>query len=146
MLHVPDFLYGLTPKDLAGQTLSINHDFQQQTLLAVQVLLFSPRVPDDRLWIVTHFAAHADAGGAQTLDEFQIEEVDDGSTVRGFIQRELGLAVGTFVQIQPGITYVVRPGNRLRYNFVFSAGVAGNLASISVAGFQIPRGNIQLVG
>lgn len=100
-------------------------------------------VPEDRVLLLRSALAHADGGGAQTVNTVQII-IFPNDDINLQIVLAMNITTGA-----PGEAMVawsgevfVPPGASVAGLGGFSAAVAANLVNFSAAGLLIPRGNI----
>ena len=140
-----EFLYGLTQKDAQTQPVL------QRTLAtvltsqaAVSVSATITPVPNDKVLFVTLASAQCNAGAGQTTDDVRIVIEDDVGNSIGTIGRA-HTAANLFHNLNlDSLNVVLMPGERLRATGTFNAAGVANLVFLTVHGFMLPRGNLQL--
>lgn len=146
---VPDSLWLPSAKDaqaqLAAETVS-----QQLTIsgLLAQINVQSNPIPADRVFILTWFAVRATPGGAQTVDQWELDihPVASGASAAAMLRFErVGGVNATYGQAFSCQVWVP-PGAFLSLAVDFSAGAVLNEARLAWHGLLFPRGTIQVGG
>lgn len=151
MLQLPSS-YQFTPKDLTGSGLAWKRvrkqlNGAQADFSALQVEDFG-RVDTDRVWLVTQVTMQGTATNAtEFFSRGYITENDANGTPVGLLAQfqnksQLALLIeGETIRT----AYLIQPGNHLRA-FAHFEGATGNIIVWDVAGWLIPRANIEFAG
>lgn len=149
--------YEFTPKDLQGVSLEWKRVRTQSQGIQDDFSLLQEsdfgRVPDDRVWLITQASMQATPGGGQgILWGFLTEnaKLETGGAPVGLVIHFKPWYGGTVDYIDGDtqqLSYAIQPGNHIRAFAHFTVGIGNsNLVIFDVAGWVIPRANIQLSG
>lgn len=146
MLTIPS-AYQFTPKDLTGTSLTwwrqmVQLNGAQASFSALTQWLV---VPNDQVLLLTHVDTSATPGGAQNFVNSFFTENDAIGTPVGNIWTSFSgsaAAVNGLGNAGP-LNYLIRGGHTIRAFATFDAGAVSNLIQWTLAGWLIPRGNIQ---
>jgi hypothetical protein len=151
--------YQFTPKDLQGSGLAWKRVRKQLNGLQTSFSWLQEtdfgRVPSDRVWMITHLACQGTPGliGDDFLHAYFTEndKLETGGAPVGLIGH-LTVVVGG--RATDGFTlelpsgYLVQPDHHVRAfaEFFAATGPQDNLVIVDVAGWLIPRANVEFAG
>lgn len=150
MSSFPDWLFQADPKALAGALLEHRRLFAAQAgnAAAFSFTTQFTRVPLDKIFLIRTVTAEATYSAGLSASHWSVWEADGGGVLRGMVAGRqfdpAALAGGAGVSSTQDLEYVLRPGAQLRGAVVLSAAGANNAGSLTVSGWLLPRGNIQL--
>jgi hypothetical protein len=142
---IGEYLYQLTTKDaITAPVLQRKHKQTTASSGSVSVSATDDVTPNDKVLVVTNVSAEAISGAAQTSGDVRVVLEDDVGNSLGTIGRQTGAPLAVFSLALTGLALVLFPGERLRATGTYNAGAAANTTSITVHGFFLPKGNLQL--
>jgi hypothetical protein len=142
---IGEYLYQLTTKDaITAPVLQRKHKQTTASVGSVSVSATDDVTPNDKVLVVTNVSAEAISGAAQTSGDVRVVLEDDVGNSLGTIGRQTGAPLAVFSLALTGLALVLFPGERLRATGTYNAGAAANTTSITVHGFFLPKGNLQL--
>jgi hypothetical protein len=142
---IGEYLYQLTTKDaITAPILQRKHKQTTAAVGSVSVSATDDVTPNDKVLVVTNVSAEAISGAAQTSGDVRVVLEDDVGNSLGTIGRQTGAPLAVFSLALTGLALVLFPGERLRATGTYNAGAAANTTSITVHGFFLPKGNLQL--
>lgn len=147
---IPDSLYKLVGKAVAGGLLEVWTTPLKLNQAAALHVIDTPTVPQDRVLVLNRFNIFANPGAGQFFQSFTLMDIDPQSVVVGPVASGYCLNVGPPFDAprwDPVVAnYVVGPGHRLQLTATYNVGGAVNVTQALVQGWSIPRAQIQLAG
>lgn len=154
MLTLPSS-YQFTPKDLQGSALAWKRVRRQangnQAVFSFLQESDFGRIPDDRVWLITQVTAQGTTVNPEFwANAFFTENgpIELGGQPLGLIAHASAFSFGSAPIDGETIecNYIVQGKNHVRAFANFSSGVPNNIIILDVAGWLIPRANIEFAG
>lgn len=139
-----DLTYSARPIDITRGLVPIRSTFDQlSSVAAAQIILQTSVLSAEFVMHFTHYRMFADPGAGQNINGASLQITDENNNNLLRINGTGGLAADVNFNAADQVDVWVLPGEKLRAQFDFNAGVAANLAFISLHGIRIPFANFQ---
>lgn len=145
-----DYLYALQPQEARSAPVLQTFFDLRFGGAGLNSLAFIWRVPNEKICLLTHLFIFAAAGGVTTVTRVTANLLDEADNIITTLAQ--ARALGAFSDddaIGPRVNMLTQPitlyaNVRVAGSAIWSAADAGNFLEVSVGGFLMPRGTVQL--
>lgn len=138
-----DFLYQLRPIDQQVTPLEFIHFFDQKAVAGTTITTDGYKIPDDKILQLRTCVVRGVPTAAITVINLwaQVDHHNQIFIFSGRRQTQSGVGTQIFHEMQSG-GLIIEPGGLVRGAVEFDGSNVGNVVSLYLMGYLIPRGNI----